>query len=315
MVHTPGLFSEDDAGSNLYYAADALGSSVSLIDNTAYQHAVYEYDAFGNVVGMSGDYPVSHPLVDGFAGGAGYQEQAGTGGLVRCGNRYYNPLFGRFVSQDPAGAGMNWYAYCGNDPEDEADPTGLDDDDGPYYENGRVFTSGTSNIFVNGPTMAPGVMMGMGPALLLGSRQIVKTLSKEFIGAKNFCKPLYQVGGRYAAFGNLLFIASSLRYLSNPGAEDPIGDSIEAGEGVVGTVAGSGSVEAGLTMLGTAGATDAALTTGAALTSTGFGAAVVGAGVTVYATYRVSDYVTANTSFGNWETNVVAGWMTDVGYK
>ena len=89
-----GMFSEDDAGSNLYYEPDALGSSVGLLDVNASQHITYEYDAFGEVLGTDGTYPVSHPLEEGFAGGAGYQEEYGTGGLIRCGNRYYNPYFG-----------------------------------------------------------------------------------------------------------------------------------------------------------------------------------------------------------------------------
>ncbi|WP_162247202.1 MULTISPECIES: RHS repeat domain-containing protein [unclassified Caulobacter] len=41
--------------------------------------------------------------------------------------RAYSPTLGRFLQTDPVGysAGMNWYAYVGNDPLNRNDPTGL----------------------------------------------------------------------------------------------------------------------------------------------------------------------------------------------
>jgi RHS repeat-associated protein len=43
--------------------------------------------------------------------------------------RYYDPLLGRFLSEDPMGedAGINQYTYVGNDPVNRLDPLGLDD--------------------------------------------------------------------------------------------------------------------------------------------------------------------------------------------
>jgi RHS repeat-associated protein len=42
-------------------------------------------------------------------------------------NRYYAPYLGRFLSPDPVGmaAGINMYAYAGNDPINSVDPSGL----------------------------------------------------------------------------------------------------------------------------------------------------------------------------------------------
>ena len=40
--------------------------------------------------------------------------------------RWYNPDLGRFISEDPAGQGMNWYAYCNNSPLTNIDPSGRD---------------------------------------------------------------------------------------------------------------------------------------------------------------------------------------------
>jgi len=40
--------------------------------------------------------------------------------------RYYDPEIGRFVSEDPLGfeAGINFYAYVGNNPINRNDPSG-----------------------------------------------------------------------------------------------------------------------------------------------------------------------------------------------
>jgi len=53
-----------------------------------------------------------------------------TGGLVKVGVRWYDPMVGRFLQQDPwlgafyAPLTLNGYGYCGNDPINGVDPTG-----------------------------------------------------------------------------------------------------------------------------------------------------------------------------------------------
>ena len=46
-------------------------------------------------------------------------------GLYYYRARYYNPYIGRFLQKDPAGQGMNMYAYCGNNSLNCVDPMGL----------------------------------------------------------------------------------------------------------------------------------------------------------------------------------------------
>jgi RHS repeat-associated protein len=38
--------------------------------------------------------------------------------------RYYDPVTGRFLTEDPSRKGVNWYAYCENNPVNRTDPTG-----------------------------------------------------------------------------------------------------------------------------------------------------------------------------------------------
>jgi RHS repeat-associated protein len=63
-------------------------------------------------------------------------------GLYYFNARYYDPSIGRFITEDPARDGINWYVYCANNPLSYTDPTGLDcgnpGNDG-IDENGNPF--------------------------------------------------------------------------------------------------------------------------------------------------------------------------------
>lgn len=62
------------------------------------------------------------------------RENDGTTGLYFFRARYYNPTFGRFISEDPlpfpAGSDPNLYGYVGNYPTMLVDPLGLDPGNG-----------------------------------------------------------------------------------------------------------------------------------------------------------------------------------------
>ncbi|MCL5279871.1 MAG: hypothetical protein M1376_08210 [Planctomycetes bacterium] len=102
-----------------YYHCDGLGSVVGLTNASGNTVEVYEYDVYGRL----GASDASHPNRLLFTGREYDQET----GLYYYRARYYNPQIGRFLQTDPVGYsnGMNWYAYCGNDPTTRCDPSGL----------------------------------------------------------------------------------------------------------------------------------------------------------------------------------------------
>jgi RHS repeat-associated protein len=107
-----------DANAVYYYHFDALGSVVALSNAAGDTVQTYEYSVYGEVAVEDANHP--NPYM--FAG-VRYDIEIG---LYYNRARYYNPFTGRFLQPDPVGygAGMNWYAYCGNNPANFVDPSG-----------------------------------------------------------------------------------------------------------------------------------------------------------------------------------------------
>ena len=81
------------------------------------QTNAYEYNSFGEITEMSETYENPFRYC-----GEYYDAETG---WVYLRNRYYNPETGRFISEDPARDGSNWYVYCKNNPVTFVDRTGL----------------------------------------------------------------------------------------------------------------------------------------------------------------------------------------------
>ena len=83
-----------------YYLYDQKGSVTGGVNRTG----TTEYDAFG--VQRTSDRMPYNP----FRYNGEYYDQES--GLLYLRNRYYDPATGRFLTEDPAKDGLNWYVYA-----------------------------------------------------------------------------------------------------------------------------------------------------------------------------------------------------------
>jgi RHS repeat-associated protein len=102
-----------------YYDADGLGSITSLSNTAGSLAQTYGYDSFGKQTTSSGS------LTNSFQYTA--REFDSESSLYYYRARYYDPMTGRFLSEDPLefGGGRNFYAYSRNDPIALVDPSGM----------------------------------------------------------------------------------------------------------------------------------------------------------------------------------------------
>ena len=141
-----------DSSAVYYYHYNALGSVVALSDSTGDTVQTYEYSVYGQVAASDPNF-TANPYM--FTGRRFDYET----GLYYYRARYYNPYIGRFLQTDPIGYGdgINWYAYCGNNPLNFIDPLGLEiislcgEYQGTYYNSwGMRITPDTSYIWGTG---------------------------------------------------------------------------------------------------------------------------------------------------------------------
>jgi RHS repeat-associated protein len=165
-----GLLVALQRGSDRYYvAADLVGTPRVVTDAGGSVVKTFEYDSFGSKVSENGDASFRLPI--GFAGGLVDEVT----GLVRFGFRDYDPEAGRWTARDPvlfAGGQGNLYAYAGDDPINNRDPSGLDPDlilnlpDGPVlgtYRPGSPAWYAGDNIWI--PARAEGWILSDGSFL------------------------------------------------------------------------------------------------------------------------------------------------------
>jgi RHS repeat-associated protein len=96
---------------------DALGTVQQTMTAGGSAKSVYAYDPYGVTTNPGGSSTNTFQ----YAG----RENDGTG-LYYNRARYYNPAWGRFISEDPMrfAAGVNFYQYAGSNPTNHTDPSG-----------------------------------------------------------------------------------------------------------------------------------------------------------------------------------------------
>jgi len=122
-VYGHSLISQDRDGAISYYHQDALSSTRALTNSAGDVTDTYSYDAFGNLTASSGATTNSF-LFNG-------QQLDSNSGFYYLRARYYDPENGRFSTRDPMPGdprmpmSFHPYVYCGNNPVNCTDPTGL----------------------------------------------------------------------------------------------------------------------------------------------------------------------------------------------
>lgn len=112
------VFQRTDASGARSLLTDALGNVVVTTDAAGVTQSTYTYEPFGatNAAGLISGSTVQY----------NGRDNDGTG-LYYYRARYYSPMFGRFISEDPLefSGSSNLYTYVLNDPVDLTDPFGL----------------------------------------------------------------------------------------------------------------------------------------------------------------------------------------------
>ena len=114
-----------------YYLFNAQGDVVGIMNSEGQTVAEYSYDAWGNVLSVTGTQATTIGQTNPIRY-RGYYYDAETG-FYLTGTRYYDPEIGRFISPDTtdvitatpmALTDKNLYAYCDNNPVVRADHSG-----------------------------------------------------------------------------------------------------------------------------------------------------------------------------------------------
>jgi len=139
----------DSSGAKYYYHHDGLGSTMGLTNTSKTVVKSYFYDDFGNSLGSWGNVSNHYRYT-----GQEYDDEISGAKLYNLRARYYDSGVGRFVSEDPLLGAQhscymsrcftsltylqqirlfepiesNAYLYCGNNPTNNKDITGLQAD-------------------------------------------------------------------------------------------------------------------------------------------------------------------------------------------
>jgi len=103
----------------VWYLYDGLGSVLGTVDAQGNLVSTRKYDVYGAIRGSTGPAGSNHRWV----GKLGHPSEGETG-LAYMRARYYDPVVGRFTSEDPAGQGANWYADAAGNPISSVDENG-----------------------------------------------------------------------------------------------------------------------------------------------------------------------------------------------
>ena len=112
------LISSKTGSNESFYTYNAHGDVVQLTNGSGNITKQYSYDAFG--VEQNRDANDTNP----FRYCGEYFDGETENVYLRA--RYYSPVSGRFITEDPIMDGLNWYAYCDGNPISRIDISGYE---------------------------------------------------------------------------------------------------------------------------------------------------------------------------------------------
>jgi RHS repeat-associated protein len=177
---------------------DRHGNAVFLIDNDGQGIEKYTYDAFGRpaITDWFGNPHLysyyGHRFL--FQGRDYFHEL----GVYDYRHRFYHPEVGRFLQTDPTGfdgGDMNLFRYCGDDPVDISDPTGLEGEE--YGLNHLEAARSTARHQVESAVSDPNRQATFGTIRQTGGH--LKTI--KYYPSKMV--PVYKYGNKYIVGGTV----------------------------------------------------------------------------------------------------------------
>jgi RHS repeat-associated protein len=104
-----------------FYHFDCRGSTVTLTDTNGNPTDIVQYSPYGTTTYRYGTNNTP------FLYNGQFGVQTDPNGLLYMRARYYNPYISRFINADPSGfgGGLNFYAFCNDNPISMEDPFGL----------------------------------------------------------------------------------------------------------------------------------------------------------------------------------------------
>ena len=137
-----------------YYLKDHLGTVHALTDTNGAIVESYRYDAWGRVT----VFDANNQQLDNSAIGNRFlfqgREYSWATGLYYFRARWYDPIIGRWLSNDPIDiqGGLNQYVFCDNNPISNTDPKGFDSNNPvvQFLKTGFIYNASCNTLLVSG---------------------------------------------------------------------------------------------------------------------------------------------------------------------
>ena len=180
-----------------YFQKNIQGDILRILDRTGTAVVEYTYDAWGNILSVTGSLASTVGQINPFRY-RGYYYDSETD-LYYLNSRYYDAEVGRFISADSyvsTGQGIlgnNMFAYCNNSPVSRIDTLGTDsvavvgnEDRNPmndlYLGSGGAAIGGNS-IALSPPSFSPQVMAAT--VVIIAGTTIITKVAKEKLNERN----------------------------------------------------------------------------------------------------------------------------------